>query len=159
MNNNNNKDIILQFVKDIYEDVEANEDKLRDYDTAIAETDNPNIKSQLKNLKESYETESRWDDAQYLWEEQLRLIDDITGGISNHITRADIGRWDGRHIHNEETEERYTLKEAVMNMTGCDDVEIYIEDGEVVLHGIHHDGHNYYIWGHKQGKVIKELLL
>ena len=92
-------------------------------------------------------------------ENELRdYIDSQTAGLSEHITHADIGRWDGHHVHDEETEESYTLKEAVEQMSGCDDVQIYTEDGEVYLRGIHHDGENVYRWGHKMAAKVEKLL-
>lgn len=158
MKNTTNKDVILPFTDDIYDSIEADEETIHDFDEAIKNTNNPIVKHSLEKSKENFDIESKWEDAQFIWEEQLGFIDSQTNKIQNPITHASIGRWDGRREHDEQTEEVYTIKEAVMHMTGCDDVEVYIENNDVILHGVHHDGSNYYVWGKKQGKKIKKLL-
>ena len=151
--------IILDYCENFIDEIEVNEDELHDYDEAIKATENLRIKNELYRLKEQYEMNAQAEDGSFWYNEELKNIDEATSHLSEHITHADIGRWDGHHIHDEETEESYTLREAVDKMSGCDDVRIFTKDGEVYLDGIHHDVRNVYRWGHKMAKQIEELVL
>lgn len=90
---------------------------------------------ELKN-EESYNQSEFWREC-----EQANLNQE-TGEI---VVIADLGLWNGRVGGVKETG-KYNLNVVLDYHGDVDDIEVYVENGEIRGNGYHHDGTNHYIF-------------
>lgn len=92
---------------------------------------------------ENQKLERAHSDVDFTWEcESGNLDKETTGEI---VIIADLGLWNGRQQAIKETR-KYNLNTIIDYHGDVDDIEVYVEDGEVRGNGYHHDGTNHYIF-------------
>lgn len=100
-------------------------------------------------------------DSVNIWfDDEKANLDVMTSNGENILAVASIGRWDGRKSGYKELGNK--LNDIFSVWESCDDIKIYVENGNVKGKGYHHDGINYVTfrkWASNVSDAIKEKTL
>lgn len=103
-------------------------------------------------------SEAREINDEYLWDEKSNLNIDVGGDI---IVFGDLGFWNGR-VLGYKALGSHNLKDCVSAATCGDYIDWYVEDGDVKIKEVHHDGTNFLTfraWRDEVRPIERDVLL